>query len=51
MTRLMEGAVVPELDTRDPPAGSDRRAFTRSALAGCKLRDVSNIPAVSVTLC
>lgn len=53
MNRTAEGAIVPELDTREPPAGSDRRAFMmRSAMAlsigaltGCKPKDVSNIPA------
>lgn len=55
MDRMAEGAIVPELDTREPPAGSDRRAFMmRSALAlsigaltGCQPKDVSNIPAKS----
>jgi L-serine dehydratase len=53
MDRMVEGAIVPELDTREPPAGSDRRAFmVRSAMAlsigaltGCKPKDVSKIPA------
>ena len=53
MDKMAEGAIVPELDTREPPAGSDRRAFMmRSALAlsigaltGCQPKDVSNIPA------
>ncbi|KQY35898.1 serine dehydratase [Caulobacter sp. Root1455] len=55
MDRMAEGAIVPELDMREPPAGSDRRAFMmRSAMAlsigaltGCKPKDVSNIPAQS----
>lgn len=55
MDRTADGAIVPELDTRDPPIGSDRRAFMmRSALAlsigaltGCQPKDISNIPAKS----